>query len=118
MMDNPTPHWTGPAERSAWFERWLAPGRPVNVRPLVGLMPDRTKLKIGDRIRLLRVPAGESSRWTKVTIGAIIRQDPVVTIDRIDEYGQPWFNYNLARPNGRVAEHTLAVMEDDSWVPV
>ena len=80
-------------------------------------MPDRTKLKIGDRIRLLRVPAGESSRWTKVTIEAIIRQDPVVTIDRIDEYGQPWFNYNLARPNGRVAEHTLAVMEDDSWVP-
>ncbi len=79
-------------------------------------MPDRTKLKIGDRIRLTRVPAGVS-RWTATTIRAILRQDPVVTIDRIDEYGQPWFNYNLARPNGRVAELTLAVMDDESWVP-
>lgn len=80
-------------------------------------MPDPAKLKIGDRIRLLRVPAGETCRWTKATIEAIIRQDPVVTIDWIDEYGQPWFTYNLARTNGRVAEHGLAVMEDDSWVP-
>ena len=80
-------------------------------------MPDRTRLNIGDRIRLLRVPAGVSSRWTKVTIEAIIRQGPVVTIDRIDKYGQPWFNYDLARPNGRVAEHTLAVADDESWLP-
>ena len=80
-------------------------------------MPDRTKLKIGDRIRLLHVPAGELSRWTKLTIEAIIRQDAVVTIDRIDENGKPWFNYNLVRPNSRIVEHTLAVMEDDSWVP-
>jgi hypothetical protein len=27
-------HWTGPAERSSWFESWLAPGRQVNVSPL------------------------------------------------------------------------------------
>jgi hypothetical protein len=80
-------------------------------------MLDRTKLKIGDRIRLLRVPAGQCHRRTKATIQAILRQDPIVTIDRIDEYGQPWFNYNLIRHNARVAEHTLVVMDDDSWVP-
>ena len=80
-------------------------------------MPDHTKLKIGDRICLLRVPAGGFSRWTIVTIEAIIRQNPVVTIDRIDEYGHPWFSYNLVRPNGRIAEHWLAIVEDDSWAP-
>jgi hypothetical protein len=80
-------------------------------------MPDHTKLKPGDQIRLLRVPNGQISRWTKVTIEAILRQGPVVTIDRIDEYGKPWFDYNLARSNGRVAEHTIAVFDDDSWVP-
>ncbi|HEX8913765.1 MAG TPA: hypothetical protein VF796_15500 [Humisphaera sp.] len=79
-------------------------------------MPSREALKIGDRIRLTRVPAGEG-RWTAATIRAILRQDPVVTIDRVDEYGQSWFNYKLARPNGRVAEHTLAVMDDESWEP-
>ena len=81
-------------------------------------MPDRRKLKIGDRIRLLRVPKGETSRWTKATIEAILRQDLVVVIDRIDEYGQPWVSYDLIRSNGRVAEHTIAIMDDDSWVPI
>jgi hypothetical protein len=80
-------------------------------------MPDRSKLKIGHQIRLLRVPLGECSRWTTLTIKAIIHQNPLVTIDRVDEYGQPWFNYNLVRSNGRVAEHTLAIMDDDSWLP-
>src|SRR3954447_6503238 len=32
--DNPTLHWTGPAEWSSWFESWSAPGRPVNGRSL------------------------------------------------------------------------------------
>ena len=90
-------------------------------------MPDRTTLKIGERIRILSVPAAdleqrsreirdglEDAGWTADTIERIIRQDPVVTIDRIDEYGQPWFNYEFVDANGVVEEHTLAIMEDIS----
>ena len=63
-------------------------------------MPDRTRLKIGDRIRLLRVPQGdldqrerelrngaEGAGWTADTIERIIAHDPVVTISSIDEHG-------------------------------
>jgi hypothetical protein len=91
-------------------------------------MPDRTTLKIGDRIRLLCVPThdleqrerelregAEDAGWTADTIDRIIRQDPVVTIDRIDEYGQPWFTCNLVGDDGVIQEHTLALMENDSW---
>ena len=91
-------------------------------------MPDRTKLKIGDRIRLLRVPAldleqrerelregREDAGWTADTIERILAQDPVVTISRIDEYGMPWFEYQLKGPGGRVEDHALAIMEDESW---
>lgn len=91
-------------------------------------MPDRTKLRIGDRIRLLAVPkcdldqrlreinAGtEDAGWTADTIEQILRQDPVVTISSIDEYGKPWFEYQLRSQDGEVAEHSIAIIEDDSW---
>lgn len=91
-------------------------------------MPDRTTLKIGDRIRLLRVPQGdvdqrerelheglEDAGWTADTIERIIAQDPVVTISSIDEYGLPWFDYGLKSSNGEVEHHSLAIMEDESW---
>jgi hypothetical protein len=71
-------------------------------------MPDRTQLKIGDRIGLLRIPQGdleqrerelragaEDAGWTADTIERIIAQDPVVTILSIDECGLPWFEYVL-----------------------
>lgn len=90
-------------------------------------MPDRKALRIGDKIRLLHVPQGdldqrdreiregrEAAGWTADTIERIIRNDPVVTIARIDEYGQPWFDYELQGADGR-EEHTLAIMEDESW---
>lgn len=91
-------------------------------------MPDRTKLKIGDRFRLLRVPQGDAEQrerelresaqdagWTADTIERIIAQDPVVTISSIDEYGLPWFDYELKSPSGAVEHHSLAIMEDESW---
>ena len=91
-------------------------------------MPDRTNLKIGDRIRLLRVPQGdldqrerelrvgaENAGWTADTIERIIAQDPVVTISSIDEYGMPWFACELRSATGEEEEHWLAVMEDESW---
>ena len=91
-------------------------------------MPDRTLLKIGDRIRLLRVPPGDLAQrerelrdnvelagWTADTIERILAQDPVVTISSIDEYGQPWFEYKLRSPSGEVEHHSIAIMEDESW---
>ena len=91
-------------------------------------MPDRTKLKIGDRIRLLRVPAGdleqrkrelrervEDAGWTADTIERILVQDPVVSISSIDEYGLPWFEYELKTADGKIEYHSLAIMEDESW---
>lgn len=91
-------------------------------------MPDRTALKPGDKIRLLRVPEWdlrqrerelreglESAGWTADTVERILLQDPIVLIDRIDEYGSPWFNYELKAADGRIEEHSLAIMEDESW---
>ena len=91
-------------------------------------MPNRKKLQIGDRIRLLGVPQGdveqrqrelrdgaEDAGWTADTIERIIAQDPVVTISSIDEYGSPWFGYQLKRTTGEIEKHWLAIMEDESW---
>jgi hypothetical protein len=93
-------------------------------------MPDRTKLKIGDRIRLLCVPARDLEQrerelregaadagWTADTIERIIAQDPVVVITSIDEHGLPWFDYELKAPYGEIEHHSLAIMEDESWCP-
>ena len=91
-------------------------------------MPDRTRLKIGDRVRLLRVPQGdldqrerelrdgeEGAGWTADTIERIIAQGPVVTISWIDEHGYPWFEYKLKSAGGRIEHHSLAIMDDESW---
>jgi len=91
-------------------------------------MPDRRALKVGDRIRLVTVPeadleqrerelreSAEDAGWTADTIERIIKQDPIVTISRIDEYGLPWFDYELRREDGTSEYHSLAIMEDDSW---
>jgi len=91
-------------------------------------MPDRAQLKIGDRIRLLRVPQGdleqrerelregaEDAGWTADTIERIIAQDPVVVISFIDEHGLPWFEYELKSASGDTEHHALAIMDEESW---
>ena len=90
-------------------------------------MADRTKLRIGDRIRLLAVPAcdleqrereiatnAEMAGWTADTIERIIASDPVVVIDRIDEYGASWFEVELDGDEG-VEHHSLTILDDESW---
>ncbi len=91
-------------------------------------MPDRTKLRVGDRIRLLSVPTADLAQRerelrdgladagsTADTIERIVTQQPVVTISHIDEYGSPWFDVELVRRDGDIARHSIAVMDDDSW---
>lgn len=90
-------------------------------------MPDRSKLRPGDRIRLLTVPAcdlaqrerevangAEMAGWTADTVERIIASDPVVTVARIDEYGAPWFEVQLDGADG-VDHHSLTILDDDSW---
>jgi len=90
-------------------------------------MPDPTKLQVGDRIRLLRVPEqdleqrerelgddAEMPGYTADTIERIIAQDPVVTITRV-EHGLPWFEHELKTPGGETEHHHLAIIDDASW---
>lgn len=94
-------------------------------------MPDRSKLRPGDRIRLLSVPAGDlvqrerelvegldDAGWTADSLERVIAQSPEVTISRIDEHGQPWFECQIHDFDGSVVVHTFAVVEDLSWAPV
>jgi hypothetical protein len=88
-------------------------------------------LRPGDRVRLLRVPEADLQQrerelrdgtyepgWTAVTLERILQQDPVVTIDRVDEYGAPWFDYELVAADGEIEYHAIAIVEDESWQPV
>jgi hypothetical protein len=91
-------------------------------------MPDRTKLRVGDRIRLLCVPPVDLERrerelrdgvdeagLTADTIERILALEPVVTISHIDDWGNPWFDYELPSPDGQTHLHSIAIMEDESW---
>ena len=91
-------------------------------------MPGHKRLKVGDRIRLLAVPKAdleqrtrelregiEAAGHTADTLERIIAQDPVVTVNFVDEYGLPWFEYELKLDSGELEYHSIAVMDDDSW---
>ena len=93
-------------------------------------MPDRHSLKVGDRIRLLSVPTldleqrdrerregvVEMPGWTADTLEQIIARDPVVVIGHIDEFGSPWFECELPGDKGQIDYHSIAILEDESWV--
>lgn len=85
-------------------------------------------LKPGECIRLLCVPesdlrqrerelrdGAEMAGWTADTLERILSLDPVVTIDHVDEYGMPWFAYELVGDDGRIEYHSLGIAEDESW---
>jgi len=92
-------------------------------------MPDRTKLRVGDVIRILRVPEKDLEQrekelrentvdepgMTADAIEALIEQAPVVTITEIDEYGSPWFDCWIMDAQGRKNQHSIAIVEDESW---
>lgn len=92
-------------------------------------MPDPKSLRSGDKIRLNAVPECDLRQreaelrtknvdepgWTADTIERIIQQNPIVTIDRIDEYGQPWFDYDLIRDDGSIEQHSMAIIDSASW---
>ncbi len=89
-------------------------------------MPDRTKLKIGDKIKLLHVPDFDLKQREKepvlcddmlptaTVLEKVMKQFSFVVIDTIDEYQSPWFSVDI-EVNGEMEHHTLAIMDDESW---
>ena len=94
-------------------------------------MPDRTQLKVGDKIRILSVPQAdldqrveerkyglEDAGWTADTIERIIAECLVVEIEEvelIDDTRLAWFSVEFLTDSENSPDiHWIAVMEDDS----
>ena len=105
----------------------------VYFAPLTTTMtpPPPTKLQVGDRIRILRVPdadlkqrddevarGAEMAGHTADTIDRIVAENPIVKIWQIDEFGYPWYEVSLIANNGEFDEHTLMVYDDGTWEKV
>ena len=85
-------------------------------------MPDPKALRVGDRIRILRVPDAdlrqreneiasnaEMAGWTADSIERIITQTPIVQVSRIDEDGCVWYDATITGSDGTEEEHSLIV---------
>ncbi|WP_461509307.1 hypothetical protein [Rhodopirellula baltica] len=90
-------------------------------------MPDRTTLTVGDRIRLLTVPQCDLEQRereiaagnvdpdvTATVIERIIDTDPIVTIQRVDDFGAAWFEVEFVETDG-IHYHSLTILDDESW---
>ncbi len=84
-----------------------------------------SKLKVGDRIRILCPPNecvqdyGYIHKDTVRIFKKIAARKRSVRIDRIDEYGTPWYSVRFRRKDGSWEYHCLNVMTGEAnWVPV
>jgi len=90
-------------------------------------MPDRNQLRVGDAIRLLSVPNCDLARREREIAAGIIERDstatvieriiatnPVVKIERIDEFGAAWFEVEFEESDG-IHYHSLTILDDESW---
>jgi hypothetical protein len=93
-------------------------------------LPDPKTLRVGDRIRILRVPDNdlrqreheiatnaEMAGWTADTIERIISQTPIVRIHRIDDDGCVWYETSIIGSGGVEEDHELMIYDDDTWEP-
>ena len=78
------------------------------------------KLQPGDRIQFIQIPETDQQQFNQTgddftirVLQNLIETKAVVMIDYIDEYGYPWFNYQME--DEEEAGHCLAVMSDDGW---
>ena len=91
-------------------------------------MPNPITLRVGDRIRIMRVPASdlrqreneiasgaEMAGWTADSIERVIAQTPIVQVSQIDEYGCVWYETTITGPDGTEEFHSLIVYDDDTW---
>ena len=81
------------------------------------------KLKIGDRIRIVRLPSAASMDGyflhadTRRLYKRLIALKKRLTVYEIDGDGLPWIQCALRRKDGGLDHHFLAV-NDDSWVRI
>jgi len=89
-------------------------------------MPDWRELRVGDQVRIVSIPAADQRQFEETgdnftvrVLRRLIKKRSVRTITKIDEYGQPWFEYRFRNRAGRTEYHTLAIMMgNESWVLV
>jgi hypothetical protein len=84
---------------------------------------DWRDLKVGDRIRIVRLPSAASMGGyvlpanTRRFYKRLIALKKRLTVYEIDRQGLPWIQCALRRKDGGLDCHFLAV-NDDSWVRV
>lgn len=75
-----------------------------------------SELKRGSKIRILSAPSGYLHKETLAVYKKIIKRSRPVRINKIDEYGNPWYTVKFRRKNGDWEEHMLNVIdEDNNW---
>lgn len=79
------------------------------------------ELKVGDRVRIVRLPSDFSVPGHRVDeelvnyYGYLIDRSEVHRIVFIDEWGKPWIEYDYRSADGEFqSQHSLA-LNDDSW---
>jgi hypothetical protein len=84
---------------------------------------DWQSLKVGDQIRIIRMPSAESMADyvlpanTRRFYKRLIALKKRLAVYEIDRDGRPWIQCALRRNDGGLDYHFLAV-DDDSWVRV
>jgi hypothetical protein len=88
-----------------------------------GCVMAKTNLKVGDRIRIVRLPPIWSTPGYVVPISSrrvfvrLIARGRPLRIRDVDERGQAWVWWRVRRANGRVVHHGITV-DDGCWVRV
>jgi hypothetical protein len=84
---------------------------------------DWRDLKVGDRVRIVRLPSGADSPGytfpleTRLVYRQLIARGRAVRVYRVDDNGLPWIRCRFKRKRGGWEHHFLA-LNDDSWVRV
>jgi hypothetical protein len=76
-------------------------------------------LKIGDRVRFVRLPEGITDKETRAVYEALIAAGAVLLIDEVDDFGHPWTEPFEIDATGTITTgsgigHALA-LNDESW---
>jgi len=86
-------------------------------------MPDWRRLRVGDKIRIVAVRPYIQEEYGRTgddftfrVLKRLADRQTIRVIARIDEFGQPWFDYRFRNDAGEMEDHALAVCDDDSWV--
>ncbi len=81
-------------------------------------------LKVNDKVRIIGVPGENIPNYvihssTKRAYKKLIARKRPLRINRVDEFGQPWYNFKFQLKNGAWEHHTMCIMENDNnWIKV